>query len=241
MKFLLTIAITFFALGSSSLIANEHEAKAHDDMNGMDHEGMKDMERHDMKDMKGMDHEGMKDMKHHDMKCMKGMDHEGMKGMGHHDMKDMEPAAHGHQGGADAHGGSHSNSAGTPLPPTEFVDSVFKVTLLDTMKIEYDKHLDIKTGNVVKFIVTNKGKLRHEFSISNAEEQIAHVRMMRKMPDMKHDDGTTISVESGETAEMVWKFDGETEVVFSCNIPGHSEAGMLTQVSLVGTVGHHGH
>ena len=202
MKYLLTIALTLFALGSISLIADQHDAK---------------------------DHEAMKDM-----------DHAGMKAMGHHSSSAEAGKSHGH-GGGDAHGGSHSNSAGTPLPPADFVDAVFNVTLLDTMKIEYDKHLDIKVGNVVKFIVPNKGKLRHEFSISNAEEQIAHVQMMRKMPDMQHDDGMTISLESGETAEMVWKFDGETKVVFSCNIPGHSEAGMITQVSLVGVNGHRTH
>ena len=172
--------------------------------------------------MQGMDHSRMK-----------GMDHSGMQGMNHDDMEGMDHA----DGDGDDHNGSHANSAGTPLPATPWVDVVIDLSLHDSMKIEYSAQLNIRAGNVVKFVITNEGKARHEFSISNAEEQIAHVAMMRKMPDMKHEDGTTISLESGETKELYWKFDGEPEVVFSCNIPGHSEAGMLTYVKIDGTHG----
>ncbi len=225
------------------------------DMKEMDHDNMTDKDRAEMKammkkcmadngmdhsKMKGMDHSKMKDMDHSKMKDMdhdkmKDMDHDKMKGMDHDKMKGMDHEEGGeHSHGGDHGGGSHANSAGTPVPPTQWVDAVVNVTLLDTMKIEYAEPVNLKAGNVVKFVVTNKGKLRHEFSVSNAEEQIAHVAMMRKMPNMTHDDGTTISLESGATGELYWKFDGESEVVFSCNIPGHSEAGMLTHVTVAG-------
>ncbi len=211
----------------------------------MDHDGKKDMDRDRMKarmkemmagcktedmdhgKMKGMDHDGMKGMDHGKMK---GMDHDGMEGMDHGKMGGMD-----HDSMPHSHGGQgehHGNSAGTPVPPAPFVDQTIRVTLHDSMQIKYSEPVNIKAGNVVKFVVTNQGKVRHEFSISNAEEQKEHVAMMRAMPNMKHDDGTTISLESGETGELFWKFDGERDVVFSCNIPGHSEAGMLTHVTL---------
>jgi uncharacterized cupredoxin-like copper-binding protein len=166
-----------------------------------------------------------------DNKMLMNTDHKRMKGMDH---DDSDKSTHGHTG-------NHANSAGTPLSLTDSSDSTYHVTLHDSMTIQYAEDLEIEPGNIVKFIVTNKGNLRHEFSISNAEEQLAHVQMMRDMPNMKHDDGTTISLESGETAEMVWKFDGDESIVFSCNIPGHSEAGMLTRVSLVAGHGKHEH
>ncbi|CEG59257.1 Copper-binding protein (fragment) (plasmid) [Legionella fallonii LLAP-10] len=52
--------------------------------------------------------------------------------------------------------------------------------------------------------------------------------MMRAMPNMVHEDGNTITLKPGETKTLTWKFKSTPghEIVFSCNIPGHFEAGM---------------
>ena len=84
----------------------------------------------------------------------------------------------------------------------------------------------LKHGETVEFIVRNNGSIKHEFSIGNAEDQVKHAAMMRKMPDMKHVDPNTVSLEPGETARLSWQFLGTDTVVFACNIPGHFEAGM---------------
>jgi uncharacterized cupredoxin-like copper-binding protein len=81
-------------------------------------------------------------------------------------------------------------------------------------------------GQTIEFIVRNDGKLAHEFSIGNAEDQARHAEMMRNMPAMKHEDPNTVSLEPGEQARLSWQFLGNDTVVFSCNIPGHFEAGM---------------
>lgn len=172
------------------------------------------------------------------------------KSSGHeqgHDSKGSSEEGHGEEGhggeghGEEGHGGTHANAAGTPIGTDGSYDQIVKVSLSDAMRIEYDQPLALKPGSSIKFVVTNMGKIPHEFAISNAEEQIAHVQMMRNMPNMKHEDGSTISLKSGQTKSIAWKFDGENEVVFSCNIPGHSEAGMLTKVSLKGEVHNHDH
>ena len=103
--------------------------------------------------------------------------------------------------------------------------------MMDTMKFNFSQS-DLEEGDIVKFIVMNKGKVPHEFSIGTVEEQAAHRKMMKDMPNMKHDDGTAVSVAPGKTGELVWQFMGTGKVQFACNVPGHFEAGMHAEVEL---------
>ena len=106
-------------------------------------------------------------------------------------------------------------------------DRVIEVSMVDTMRFVFDPAFDsLYTGEVVRFNVHNDGKVAHEFSIGNAAEQKQHAEMMRKMPNMKHDDPNTVSLAPGESASLTWRFKGDDTVVFSCNVPGHFEAGM---------------
>jgi len=118
-------------------------------------------------------------------------------------------------------------------PATGPIDRRISVSMLDTMRFVFSPALDtIKDGESVEFSVRNDGKIKHEFSIGNAKEQMAHAEMMRKMPDMHHADPNTVSLEPGESATLAWKFKGKDTVVFACNIPGHFEAGMHHDVAL---------
>ena len=58
---------------------------------------------------------------------------------------------------------------------------------LDSMRYAPEK-LTVKSGQTVRFIVTNAGKLKHEFAIGDAEEQRQHAEMMKERLDMKHDE-----------------------------------------------------
>ena len=106
-------------------------------------------------------------------------------------------------------------------------DRTISVSMLDTMRFEFVPGLGaLKHGETIEFNVKNDGSIRHEFSIGNSEDQVKHALMMRKMPNMKHSDPNTVSLEPGESATLSWKFMGSDSVVFACNIPGHFEAGM---------------
>lgn len=106
-------------------------------------------------------------------------------------------------------------------------DRQVKVSMLDTMRFVFDPELNsLRHGEMIEFVVTNNGVIKHEFSIGNAEDQVKHAEMMRKMPDMDHQDPNTVSLTAGETARISWRFMGNDTVVFACNIPGHFEAGM---------------
>ena len=106
-------------------------------------------------------------------------------------------------------------------------DRVISVSMQDSMRFEFAPELgSLKDGETIEFRVRNDGNIQHEFSIGNAEDQVKHAQMMQKMPGMKHNDPNTVSLAPGESASLSWKFMGKDTVVFSCNIPGHFEAGM---------------
>ena len=49
---------------------------------------------------------------------------------------------------------------------------------------------------------------------------------MQEHPDMTHDAANFISIPSGETGELIWKFSDVTNLEFACLVPGHRDAGM---------------
>ncbi len=120
---------------------------------------------------------------------------------------------------------SNGSSVGEPGLEAE-VNKTIQVITLDTMRYKFLSEPNISDGDVVKFVITNQGQLTHEMSIGDEKEQKAHRAMMRKMPDMEHEDGSTVTIKPGETSVLIWKFAGQGDVQFACNIPGHFEAGM---------------
>ena len=145
----------------------------------------------------------------------------------HHD------EGHAHASNADDHhaGMGHASVVGEPARAAE-AGRTINVDLLDTMRFAFDTPLQLKRGEVIRFVVSNRGQIRHEFSIGSEAEQDAHRAMMRDMPNMVHQDPNAVTVEPGETRVLTWRFDGEHPVVVACNIPGHAEAGMVATTML---------
>ena len=137
-----------------------------------------------------------------------------------------------HDGGHEQE--EHGSPVGAPADAASATRTI-KVTTKDTMRYEFSSELNLKAGEVVKFVVTNVGKIAHEFSVGDAKEQKSHQAMMAKMPNMVHEDGNTVTVKPGETKELTWKFTGNAEVVFACNIPGHFQAGMFKNAAVEGS------
>ena len=122
---------------------------------------------------------------------------------------------------------AHMSAVGSPAEAAE-ADRTIQVVLNDQMRIVFDDSFSaIQGGETIHFVVTNEGKIPHEFSVGSDAEQQAHAAMMRQMPGMMHSDGTTLTLQPGTTAELTWHFEGEGPVMFSCNLPGHFEAGMF--------------
>jgi uncharacterized cupredoxin-like copper-binding protein len=122
---------------------------------------------------------------------------------------------------------------GSPGKESEVTRTV-NVQAADTMRFDPSK-LQVKQGETVKFVIGNVGRLKHEFTLGDRATQRAHATMMKKMPNMKHeDDATTVSLEPGQTKALIWKFDKRpaAPIEIACHEPGHYEAGMKIAVVL---------
>ena len=135
---------------------------------------------------------------------------------------------------ADSGHGAKERAFGHP-GTADKVTRTIAVTASDDMKFS-PPNMTVRQGETIRFVVKNIGKLVHEFSIGDLPTQRAHALMMKKNPDMKHDeDPTAVTLDPGETKELIWSFDKNprSPLVFACQIPGHYDAGMVIRASLL--------
>lgn len=106
---------------------------------------------------------------------------------------------------------------------------VIKVDMNDKMRFSPER-IEVKVGEVIRFEHTNTGKLMHEFVLGTGEYLTEHAEMMKKFPNMEHDEPYMAHVAPGKTASMLWKFDKPGVYSFGCLIPGHFDAGMKGEI-----------
>jgi uncharacterized cupredoxin-like copper-binding protein len=106
------------------------------------------------------------------------------------------------------------------------VSRTVKVEMRDTLRFS-PAELSIKRGDTVRFVVRNTGKTMHEMVLGSTSELKAHAELMKKFPEMEHDEPYMAHVAPGKTAEMIWQFTKAGEFQYGCLVPGHCEAGMV--------------
>lgn len=111
------------------------------------------------------------------------------------------------------------------------VSRSIEVTMDDNMRFT-PSQIDVKAGETVRFTITNSGKIAHEMVIGSLDELKAHAAEMLAMPDMQHSEPNMITLDAGQSGELIWQFGKATSVDFACLIPGHTEAGMVGQVNV---------
>ncbi|MCU6500358.1 cupredoxin family protein [Rugamonas sp. A1-17] len=126
-----------------------------------------------------------------------------------------------HQHGAHDHGAPPVGKPGDPAQATRTV----VVDMNDTMRFS-PSTITVKQGEVVRFVVKNSGKLKHEIVIGSASELKEHAQMMAKFPEMEHAEANQVTLAPGMSGHLVWQFDSAGKVEFACLQPGHFEAGM---------------
>jgi uncharacterized cupredoxin-like copper-binding protein len=136
-------------------------------------------------------------------------------------------ASPGHKRG-EGHGDTAYGQPGTSKQPARIVNIVMRE---DNGMMEFvPNHIEIRTGEQVKFVIRNNGELDHEFVLATLDENLKHAEEMRKNPDMEHDDPNARRLSAKKSGEIVWKFTKAGIFDFSCLIPGHREAGMFGTV-----------
>ena len=92
--------------------------------------------------------------------------------------------------------------------------------------------LEVKRGEQVKFVIKNAGAFVHEFILADEKSNLKHADLMRKYPDMEHDDPNGKTVQPQASAEILWRFTKKGRFEYACLIPGHRRAGMLGHVTV---------
>jgi uncharacterized cupredoxin-like copper-binding protein len=92
--------------------------------------------------------------------------------------------------------------------------------------------VDVKKGETVRFVITNSGKVPHEFSLGTEKELKEHYEVMKKFPGMEHDEANKIYLKPGQKGEVIWRFTKGGVVDFACLHPGHYDAGMKGQIKV---------
>ena len=115
--------------------------------------------------------------------------------------------------------------AGDPARVTRTVS----IAMDDKMRF-YPSSISVRTGETIRFVVMNRGELMHEMVLGTDDELRRHAELMRKFPEMEHEEAHMVHVKAGAKGDMVWTFDKAGQFAFACLIPGHFEAGMLGTV-----------
>ncbi len=148
-------------------------------------------------------------------------------------------AAGSHDHSHDHSEGEHGKMMAVGMPgKADAVDRTIDVIMRETEDgdmIFEPSEFDIKQGETIRFLVSNKGELEHEFVIDSQEGNAKHKEMMAQM-EMEHDDPNSVSLEPGESGEVVWKFANAGAFEFACLIPGHYESGMHGPINVADTM-----
>ena len=92
--------------------------------------------------------------------------------------------------------------------------------------------LTVRQGETVRLAITNRGQAMHELVLGTRAELEEHAALMRKFPEMEHDEPWMAHVPPGKTVNIVWTFNRAGSFHFGCLIPGHFEAGMVGTVEV---------
>ena len=138
-----------------------------------------------------------------------------------------------------AHGEEHmeeqefdpmENEFGSYEPDMKITRTI-DITMSDQMRFTPDA-VEVKKGDVIKFVHTNTGKIKHEFVLGTSDVLSEHYETMKKFPNMEHSEPYMLHVPPGKKGAIVWKFSKAGEFAFGCLIPGHYEAGMKGTVKV---------
>ena len=126
--------------------------------------------------------------------------------------------------GGNHAGGHHDSPIGEPGVASK-VSRTIQVDMINGMRF-IPSDIQVKQGETIRFVLKNTDSVKHEFSLSTKHELLEHYEVMKKFPDMEHDEPNKISLAPGKQGEVIWKFTKAGAVDFACLHVGHFDAGM---------------
>jgi len=152
-----------------------------------------------------------------------------------------------------SHGGHHHGEANTAADTTphakgegkavsasgltaHVVSRSIEVTMNDQMRFKPDQ-LEVQAGETIRFVVHNTGKTTHEMVLGSDDDIRQHADAMKQGAGHDaahaHGQGAMISLAPGQRGELVVHFAEATRLQIACLVPGHYEAGMRGNLTVL--------
>jgi len=132
---------------------------------------------------------------------------------------------------ASAHEDHGHFSAGEPGDPKKPARVVNIKMFEGGGKMGYEPaRIEVRRGEQIRFVLQNDGEEDHEFILATIVENRKHAEVMKKNPDMEHDDPNAKRLLPHGYGEIFWKFNKRGTFEFACLIPGHYEKGMFGKI-----------
>ena len=128
----------------------------------------------------------------------------------------------------------YSKAAATPFgiaADPKAAKRTIRIDLSDAMRFT-PSAIEVRRGEVVRFVAANKGQVLHEMVLGTLDELKKHAQLMEKHPGMEHDEPHMAHVAPGNSGEIGWRFTHAGTYYFACLVPGHFAAGMVGKVTV---------
>nr|WP_082877075.1 cupredoxin family protein [Hydrogenophaga crassostreae] len=109
------------------------------------------------------------------------------------------------------------------------VKRTIEIKMLDSMRFTPD-HIEVSQGDTVRLTMTNTGAVMHEMVLGTQVDLNEHAALMKRFPNMEHDEPYMAHVPPGKTGDIIWTFNRPGDFDFACLLPGHFEAGMVGKI-----------
>lgn len=109
------------------------------------------------------------------------------------------------------------------------VKRTIAISMGDNMRFTPER-IEVTQGETLRLTLTNTGKVMHELVVGTQKELAEHAALMKRFPNMEHEEPYMAHVAPGKTGEIIWTFNQSGEFDFACLLPGHFEAGMVGKI-----------
>ncbi|WP_371744977.1 cupredoxin domain-containing protein [Bradyrhizobium sp. U87765 SZCCT0109] len=131
-------------------------------------------------------------------------------------------AASGHHHG----GATPAGEPGDPRKPSRVIEVIMDDRMYSPVTV------DVVQGEQIRFVIRNAGGEAHEFLLATREANLKHAAVMKKHPDMEHDEPNGLRLAPKANGEILWRFTKTGTFEYACLIPGHREDGMIGLVTV---------
>ena len=97
---------------------------------------------------------------------------------------------------ADQHAGGQGESAIGEPGNAANVSRTVQIDMSDAMRYT-PARIDATQGETIRFVIKNSGTVKHELVLGTEKELKEHYEVMKKFPEMEHDDPNMVTVAPG--------------------------------------------